>query len=72
MVFMPYDRLGILFCEKHMTKKLTARPRPGYNNRMRKIFIGFILFSSLLVAACGVKSELARPDASFPRDYPVY
>ena len=39
---------------------------------MKKILIGFVVILSFAVAGCGVKSDLARPDASFPRDYPVY
>jgi len=44
---------------------------------MRKIFTGFLVIAMLLmsvlaVSGCGVKSDLARPDSSFPRDYPVY
>ncbi|MFQ6702737.1 MAG: lipoprotein [Alphaproteobacteria bacterium] len=39
---------------------------------MKKALIGFVVVSILALAGCGVKSDLARPDASFPRDYPVY
>lgn len=39
---------------------------------VKKIFLGFLLIATVAVAACGVKSELAKPDPSFPRTYPVY
>lgn len=43
-----------------------------YNSGMKKLFIGFIVISILTITGCGVKSDLVRPDKSFPRDYPVY
>ncbi|MBQ8255932.1 MAG: lipoprotein [Alphaproteobacteria bacterium] len=39
---------------------------------MKKIFIGFIVLSVFALSGCGVKSDLARPDPSFPRNYPIY
>ena len=39
---------------------------------MKKLFMLFLLIGTLAVSACGVKSELDKPDPSFPRDYPVY
>ena len=39
---------------------------------MKKLFLGFLLISTLAITACGVKSELVRPDPSYPRSYPVY
>ena len=39
---------------------------------MKKTLLGILLIITLAVSACGVKSELARPDESFPRNYPVY
>ena len=39
---------------------------------MKKVFLGFLLITTLATAACGVKSNLSRPDSSFPRNYPVY
>jgi predicted small lipoprotein YifL len=38
---------------------------------MKKIFLGFLAASILILSGCGVKSELKRPD-DFPRNYPVY
>lgn len=52
--------------------KLTAGGTGCIICNMKKVFIGFIFISILTVAGCGVKSDLARPDPSFPRDYPVY
>lgn len=63
--------------------KKSAPPQPVLNKltaggtgciicNMKKVFIGFIFISILTVAGCGVKSDLARPDPSFPRNYPVY
>lgn len=43
-----------------------------YNQRMRSLFVFCLLIISLIVSGCGVKSDLVRPDQSFPRDYPVY
>ena len=31
-----------------------------------------VLVVAFTVAGCGVKSDLVRPDKSFPRNYPVY
>lgn len=52
--------------------KLTAGGAGCIICNMKKVFIGFIFISILTVAGCGVKSDLARPDPSFPRNYPVY
>lgn len=43
-----------------------------HNLGMKKVFLFFVILSTLVVAGCGVKSELERPDPSFPRNYPVY
>ena len=45
-----------------------------YNQIMKKlIFAVFaVLVVAFTVAGCGVKSDLVRPDKSFPRNYPVY
>lgn len=43
-----------------------------YNHTMQKIILGLLFAVTLTITACGVKSELARPDDSFPRNYPVY
>ena len=43
-----------------------------YNEIMKKIILGILCISILALAACGVKSDLRRPDSSFPRSYPVY
>lgn len=34
------------------------------------IFVIFIV--AISVAGCGVKSDLVRPDGTFPRNYPIY
>lgn len=39
---------------------------------MKKAFLGFLLITMLTLTGCGVKSDLQRPDKSFPRNYPVY
>ena len=52
--------------------KLTAGGTGCIICNMKKVFIGFIFISILTVAGCGVKSDLARPDPAFPRNYPVY
>lgn len=44
----------------------------GHNSGMKKAFLFFVVLSALIVAGCGVKSELVSPDSSFPRNYPVY
>lgn len=31
-----------------------------------------LIFVALTVAGCGVKSDLVRPDGTFPRNYPIY
>lgn len=56
---------GILFNLTHVKHQL-------YNSRMKKLFMFFVLMTVLIVSGCGVKSELTRPDGSFPRDYPIY
>jgi len=38
---------------------------------MKKILLGFLIVMSLVVAGCGVRGPLERPDPSFPRAYPV-
>ena len=53
-------------------KQLTFRMYDDYNKRMKKIVLCVLLISSLGVAACGVKSDLEKPNPSFPREYPVY
>ena len=51
---------------------LTRAEHQLYNGCMKKLFMFFVLMTVLIVSGCGVKSELARPDGSFPRDYPIY
>jgi hypothetical protein len=38
---------------------------------MKKVLLFLICISAIALGACGVKSDLARPDGSL-RDYPVY
>lgn len=52
-------------------KKLTCDIKPYYNGDMKKILLGFLLVSILVMTGCGVKSDLQRSD-NFPRNYPVY
>ena len=51
---------------------LTRAKHQLYNDCMKKVFMFFVLITVLIVSGCGVKSELTRPDGSFPRDYPIY
>ena len=53
-------------------KYLTIPSATGIIASMNKVFIGFLLIATMAVAACGVKSDLEKPDPSYPRNYPVY
>ena len=54
------------------TKNLTAIFIVIIMGIMKKAILGFVIVATLAIAGCGVKSDLVRPDPSFPRDYPVY
>ena len=41
-----------------------------YNARMKVICLSLIVM--VMLAGCGVKSDLSRPGDTFPRNYPVY
>lgn len=69
------DRHFIIKCIKTKTrrvKNLTFDYFDDYNCRMKKIFTIFIVLGILIISGCGVKSDLKRPDPSFPRNYPIY
>jgi hypothetical protein len=51
-------------------KKLTFLHLMYYNSRMKKIILW--IFVVVILSACGVKSDLQRPNPAYPRDYPVY
>ena len=55
-----------------MLFNLTCGGGQMYNTGMKKLISFLMLCAILLVSGCGVKSELVRPDGSFPRDYPIY
>ena len=56
----------------HKLKKLTFAILSVYNHVMKKIILGLMVVSVFALAGCGVKSDLVRPNSSFPRNYPVY
>ena len=64
----PHWGVNYIILYKNLTQNYAAIIIVG----MKKIILGFIIVATLVVAGCGVKSDLRRPDPSFPRDYPVY
>jgi len=49
-----------------------TRAGPVHNTSMKKVILILSVLSVFVVAACGVRSDLARPDPSYPRNYPMY